>query len=39
MIGEGQNFGYYVLTGNFHTHKTLGDPRQLVPGIEAVVLC
>jgi len=39
VIGEGQNFGYYFLIGNFHLNKNLGDPRHLVPGIETVVLC
>jgi len=37
VIGEGQNFGYYFLIGNIHLHKILDGPRQLVPGIEAVV--
>jgi len=39
MTGEGQNFGYYFLIGNFYLNKILDDPRQLVRGIEAVVLC
>jgi hypothetical protein len=38
VIDEGQNFGYFLI-GNFHLTKILDDPRQLVPGSEAVVLC
>jgi len=39
MIGEGQNYDYYFIIGNFHLNKILDGPRQLVPGVEAVVLC
>lgn len=39
VIGEGYNFGYYFLIGNFYFNEILDGPRQLVPGFEAVVLC